>query len=87
MEALSAGIPVAATDVGGTAEAVNNQNGFLIPAHFNIGDVALTITNYLNIEPAQQQQYRQNAHLFWKDNFEAGKNYITFVKTLLEFDL
>ena len=82
MEALSAGIPVVATNVGGTAEAVNSQNGFLIPVNFNISDVALTITNYLNLEPAQQLQYRQNAYEFWKENFEAGKNYTTFVKTL-----
>ena len=80
MEALSAGIPVVATDVGGTAEAVNSQNGFLIPINFNISNVELTITNYLNLEPAQQLQYRQNAHRFWKDNFEAGKNYMGFYK-------
>ena len=82
MEALSAGIPVVATDVGGTAEAVNDKNGFLIPTDFNSAYVAQIITNYLNLEPAQQQQYRQNAHQFWKENFEAGKNYTTFVKTL-----
>ena len=83
MEALSAGIPVVATDVGGTAEAVNSQNGFLIPANFNISDVALTITNYFNLEPAQQQQYRQNACQFWKENFEAGKNYGEFAELLI----
>ena len=84
MEALSAGIPVVATDVGGTAEAVNNKNGFLIPAYFNSADAAQIITNYLKLEPLRQQQYRQKAYQFWKDNFEAGKNYITFAKTLLE---
>ena len=82
MEALSAGIPVVATDVGGTAEAVNNKNGFLIPADFNSADVAQTITNYLNLNSAQQQQYRQNAYAFWKENFEAGKNYEEFAEML-----
>lgn len=79
MEALSAGIPVMATNVGGTAEAVNSQNGFLIPINFNISDVAQTITNYLNLETALQQQYRQNAHRFWKEKYEAGKNYGEFL--------
>ena len=78
MEALSAGIPVVATNVGGTAEAVNDQNGFLISADFNSADVAQIITNYLNLNPAQQQQYRKNACDFWKDNFEAEKNYTEF---------
>ena len=82
MEALSAGIPVVATDVGGTAEAVNDKNGFLIPADFNSADVAQTITNYLNLNSAQQQQYRQNAYAFWKENFEAGKNYEEFAEML-----
>ncbi|MBR5958042.1 MAG: glycosyltransferase [Salinivirgaceae bacterium] len=82
MEALSAGIPVVATNVGGTAEAVNNQNGFLIPADFNSADVAQTITNYLNLNTAQQQQYRKNACDFWKDNFEAERNYGKFAEML-----
>ena len=83
MEALSAGIPVVATNVGGTGEAVNNQNGFLIPAEFNSADVAHTITNYLNLPPEQQQQYRQNAYEFWNDNFEAEKNYGKFAEMIL----
>ena len=70
------------TNVGGTAEAVNSQNGFLIPVNFNISDVALTITNYLNLESTLQLQYRQNAYRFWKDNFEAGKNYDDFAELL-----
>lgn len=78
MEALSAGIPVVATDVGGTSEAVNSLNGFLIPADFNSADVAQAIANYLNLNPAQQQQYRQNAYEFWKENYEATKNYNEF---------
>ena len=82
MEALSAGIPIVATNVGGTSEAVNSLNGFLIPADFNSADVARTITNYLNLNTAQQQQYRQNAYVFWKENFEAEKNYEEFADML-----
>ena len=82
MEALSAGIPVVATNVGGTAEAVNDKNGFLISADFNSADVAQTITNYLNLNSAQQQLYRQNAYIFWKENFEAEKNYGEFAEML-----
>ena len=83
MEAMSAGIPVVATNVGGTGEAVNNTNGFLVPAEFNTDDVAQTITNYLNLSFVQQQQYRQNAYDFWKENFEATKNYEEFYKLMM----
>ena len=82
MEALSAGIPVVATNVGGTAEAVNDKNGFLISSDFNSANVAQTITDYLNLPLEQQQQYRQNAYDFWKANFEAGKNYGEFAEML-----
>ena len=78
MEALSAGIPVVATKVGGSAEAVNNKNGFLIPADFDCNNVAQIIDRYLNMPVSETNIYRQNAYDFWKENYEAGKNYGEF---------
>ncbi|MDD3685583.1 MAG: glycosyltransferase [Bacteroidales bacterium] len=83
MESLSAGIPVLATNVGGTSEAVNNKNGFLIPKDFDVNEVAKIIENYLKSTPDNQIQYRQNAHNFWQENFEATKNYTQFANELL----
>ncbi len=79
MEALSAGIPVVATNVGGTAEAVNNKNGFLIPADFYSNNVAKIVDNYLNLPISEQKVYRLNARDFWREYFEAEKNYNEFV--------
>lgn len=84
MEALSAGIPVVATNVGGTAEAVNNKNGFLIPANFDCNNVAQIIDNYLNSPNSEQNTYRQNAYDFWKEKYEAGKNYGEFLRCVLD---
>ena len=84
MEALSAGIPVVATNVGGTAEAVNNKNGFLIPAEFDCCNVAQIIDNYLNLPVAEQNVYRRNAYEFWTENYEAGKNYGEFLRCVLD---
>jgi glycosyltransferase involved in cell wall biosynthesis len=83
MEVLSAGIPVVATNVGGTAEAVNEKNGFLIPKDFETAQVASIIENYLNSPSKNQLNYRQNAYNFWKQNFEATKNYSQFAEELL----
>lgn len=83
MEALSAGIPVLATNVGGTAEAVNNKNGFLIPADFDCSNVAKIVDNYLNLTVSEQIKYRQNAHNYWKENFEAEMNYEEFAGMLI----
>lgn len=83
MEALSAGIPVLATNVGGTSEAVNDKNGFLISKDFEVNDVVKIIENYLQSSPVNQTNYRQNAYNFWQENFEATKNYTQFAHELL----
>ncbi len=80
MEALSAGIPALATNVGGTAEAINSKNGVLIPADFDCRNVAQIIDNYLNSPISEQNVYRQNAYDFWKENYDAAKNYAVFLQ-------
>ena len=82
MEALSAGIPVVATNVGGTAEVVNSKNGFLISVDFDCNNVAEIIDDYLNLLVSERMTYRQNAYDFWKENYEAGKNYGEFYSML-----
>jgi len=83
MEALSAGIPVVATNVGGTAEAVNEKNGFLVPADCDCKDLAKIIADYFNLDSKQQSAYRNNARNFWKENYEAGKNYGEFYRMIM----
>ncbi|MBP5372015.1 MAG: glycosyltransferase [Bacteroidales bacterium] len=78
MEALSAGIPVLATNVGGTAESVNSRNGFLLPADFDCRNVSQIIDNNLNLPISEQNVYRHNAYDFWKENYDAGRNYGEF---------
>lgn len=78
MEVLSAGIPVIATNVGGTGEAVNENNGFLVPSDFDSMYVAGIIDKYLCVSKEEQKAYRQNAYDFWKQHYEAEKNYEEF---------
>jgi len=84
MEALSAGIPVLATNVGGVCEVVNQKVGFLIPKDFEVYEVVKILKVYLNLPDIEKQQYRKNAYNFWKENFEAEKNYGKFVKKIFE---
>lgn len=83
MEALSAGIPVVATNVGGTSEAVNNHIGFLIERDFDINVTAQLLDNYLMSPSGQQMAYRKKAYEFWKNNYEAQMNYTNFVSKIL----
>ncbi len=84
MEALSAGIPVVATDVGGTAEAVNNENGYLIPSEFDNADVVNKMEAYFSLSDEEKQLYRRRAYEFWRENYEAGKNYADFLRLIVE---
>jgi len=82
MEALSASIPIVATNVGGTPEIVNQQNGFLVDADFNVEDVAKIVDDYLVMPSDIHRRYRMNAYNFWKENYEAEKNYGAFGELL-----
>ncbi len=84
MEALSAGIPVIATNVGGTAEAVSRSVGFLIKKDFDKKEVAKCIDAYLQSDLTTQEAYRRNAYEFWLNNYNAQSNYTTFVTDILK---
>jgi colanic acid/amylovoran biosynthesis glycosyltransferase len=79
MEAQSGGIPVAATNVGGTQEIVNNENGFLVEKDFNMGEVVSIIQNYLSCTDVEKQPKRNASYENWKQNYNADTNYKEFV--------
>lgn len=79
MEALSAGIPVLATNVGGTGECVNVDNGFLVEKSTSAEEIANTISKFLSADLDKVATKRHTAYEFWKNNYEAEKNYNDFV--------
>ena len=83
MEAQSAGIPVLATDVGGTSEIVNNKNGFLIEKDFNVSSVVEIIQNYLNESPENIKLKRNLSYTNWLEKYNAEKNYTEFAQLIL----
>ena len=77
MEAISFGIPVIATNVGGCGEIVTTETGFLIDQ-----DVNLVATANL-IETIRDSNFdREQIKRFWENNFNASKNYTSFVVNL-----
>ncbi len=83
MEAMSFGIPVIATDVGGTCEVVNNDNGILLPSNPSAQEVADAIVKFGNLTQKQVLKYRQNAYNTWNEKYNAEKNYTGFVKDIM----
>jgi colanic acid/amylovoran biosynthesis glycosyltransferase len=78
MEAISYGIPVIATDVGGTSEIVNSNNGYLLPANPGPELIARSIHDFHCLGEHQKLAMRTAAKHHWNTNFNAEKNYNEF---------
>jgi glycosyltransferase involved in cell wall biosynthesis len=77
MEAISFGIPVIATDVGGTSEVCNSATGQLLNENATVADLAKAIGNFkeTKIERLKIQNY-------WKEHFDSRKNFNEFANFL-----
>ncbi|THU41527.1 glycosyltransferase [Niastella caeni] len=73
MEAFSVGIPVMATDVGGTGEIVNEQVGMLLPAEITGVVLAKKITDFYNLSTEQKQGMRRECYNQYIINWNAEK--------------
>lgn len=80
MEAMSFGIPVIATNVGGNGEIVNDSNGKLLSDHPSTQEVAEAICEFFDSSIAEAKG--EAAYLTWKEMYNADANYREFVKTL-----
>ncbi|MBX3165252.1 MAG: glycosyltransferase [Bacteroidetes bacterium] len=78
MEAISFGIPVIATDVGGISEIINTQTGWLIAKEFDANEVA----NYVQNIKSNKNIDRKIIRDYWLNNFEYQKNYNDFLELM-----
>lgn len=81
MEAVSCGIPVLATDVGGTKEIVTPENGFLIPGSIDRVQLAEHLLEVLQDRHVLADK-RLNSIQIWKERFDADANFSSFVSKL-----
>lgn len=82
MEAISFGIPIMSTDVGGCNEICNDETGFLIYKNFDSTDVAEKI-NEFKYSKKNTNDFRKQVKKFWLINFSAKENYNYFIKTMI----
>lgn len=82
MEAFSFGISVIATDVGGTSELVNHENGYLLPKEFSTSTLAGLLTDFHKLDRESQSQKAKNAYQTWNEHYNAEKNYHQFAEIL-----
>jgi glycosyltransferase involved in cell wall biosynthesis len=81
MEAMSFGIPVIATDVGGTAEIVSDKTGLLIGKDFSPSELAVKIEELIN--RSDFIALRRSAREEWEQKSMADKVYPDFLNHLL----
>ena len=84
LEAMAAGLPVAAYDVGGNSELLNHGRGVLIPGA-DEGAFADAVTNILS-EPDRRNQLSSSGRQFAQNNFsldQVRRHYIELYVRLL----
>jgi glycosyltransferase involved in cell wall biosynthesis len=81
MEAISFGIPVVGCNICGVPEIVNNTTGVLLEENFDSQKTAITIEQFLK-HKSRNKTFRMGVKQFWKENFDADKNYAEFAKSL-----
>ena len=83
MEAFSYGIPVAATNVGGTGELVRaGENGFLWPVSITPQEIAQSLANFFEMPVSQKQAMRRAAWEVWRQKANASVQYPAFVEQI-----
>ena len=61
MEAIASGVPVMATNVGGTPEIIDNEVGYLLDKDIDFNDASEKIHSYLKKSFEEKLKYRLNA--------------------------
>lgn len=84
MEAMSFGIPIIATDVGGNSELVDSSNGRLIPSDLNEESLSMYLNEMLSINTNDYLILRKNSRQKWEDCYSANNNYKSFCKQLAD---
>jgi len=85
MEAMSYGIPVAATDVGGTREIViHGENGHLWSVNVSPEEIAGTLQWFFRLPGEKRQRMQEAAWRIWYERVNAESQYPGFVEKLKE---
>lgn len=85
MEAISGGIPIVATHVGGVAEIVQpGVSGVLVPAEFTDDEVVDALTQVWAMSDADYAALSAGARTLWETEFRAATTYERFAALLTQ---
>ena len=81
MEAISCGIPIVATAIGGNPEIVSEQNGKLLDPNPTPKEIALALLSIWD-EPDLALEKRKQSRRIWQEKYNADQNFQSFVERL-----
>lgn len=85
MEAMSFGIPIVATDVGGTREIVKNErNGYVIPVDASNDEIVDTIIKIVEINTNEYKSLCEQSYAIWSLKSDAQYLYKLFYERMLK---
>lgn len=82
MEAISFGVPIIATNVGGCSEICKGNTGLLIERDFDNTKIADAIKLFKHSE-MNNVAFRKEIKVFWQNNFCAETNYNNYIKQII----
>ncbi len=82
-EAISFGIPIIATNVGGNAEIVNGQNGILLSSNPTPKEIANALKHFIQNDIGVSEMRKQSRKLFLQE-YDSKKVYPEFINHLME---
>jgi colanic acid/amylovoran biosynthesis glycosyltransferase len=80
-EAISCGIPVVATSVGGNSEIVSEKNGVLMSPNPTPEEIAAALLKIWD-HPRLSAEMRRESRGIWQENYNADVNFHSFAKRL-----
>ncbi len=85
MEAMSFGIPVLGTNVGGVSEIIDNSvNGFLMSADPGPDEIISYIKKIDHLNDDDYDKFCRNAYNTWETKFNADLNYSELIYSMLQ---
>lgn len=81
MEAISFGIPLLGTDVGGCSEIINEETGMLMPANIEPMEIANKLFQFKN-STMNSSNFRDGVRKYWEKNYSQEVNYKSLLQQL-----
>ena len=84
MEACSVGMPIIATNVGGTSEIVTKENGILLKKEVSVEEIKEAIISFYNLSSEEYSRLSDSSRKMWEDQYSSNINYKRFADDLLK---